>query len=285
MLTAVNGITLGCVTVPELPPVLLSTASVYPESTSSGFELAARLGFDGVEVMVGIDPVAADVAAVEKLADYHGVRVGAVHAPVLLITRTTWGTDPWEKLERSAEAAIQLGASTVVVHPPFRWQKEYASEFVAGIRRLTETTGIIFAVENMYPWRTPAGGFQAYLPNWDPTEIDYDHLTLDLSHASTARKRSLDYVRSWGTRLAHVHLTDGSGSLKDEHLFPGEGDQQAWDVVQELGRTGFTGQIALEVNSRKAGSREERESMLAQCLWTIRQHLAYGVETRSSHGT
>ena len=34
----------------------LSTASVYPESTASCFELAARLGYDGVELMVGIDP-------------------------------------------------------------------------------------------------------------------------------------------------------------------------------------------------------------------------------------
>ncbi|MDO4784365.1 MAG: sugar phosphate isomerase/epimerase family protein [Propionibacteriaceae bacterium] len=268
-------------TTPDLPPVLLSTASVYPESTVSGFELAATLGYDGVELMVGIDPVAADIDAVEKLADHHGVRVGAVHAPVLLITQNTWGSDPWEKLHRSAEAATRLGASTVVVHPPFRWQRDYASGFVDGIRRLTESTGIVFAVENMYPWRTPAGNFQAYLPDWDPTDVPYDHLTLDLSHASTARKHSLDYVHAWGDRLAHVHLTDGSGSLKDEHLFPGEGDQQAWDVVQELARTGFDGQIALEVNSRKAGSRGERETMLAQCLQTIRTQLRRGAESRA----
>lgn len=265
----------------DLPPVLLSTASAYPESTASGFELAARLGYDGVELMVGIDPVAADIGAVEKLADYHGVQVGAVHAPVLLVTRNTWGSDPWEKLERSADAARRLGASTVVVHPPFRWQREYAAGFEDGIRRLTETTGIIFAVENMYPWRTPAGGFQAYLPSWDPTDFDYDHLTLDLSHASTARQQALDYVHAWGPRLAHVHLTDGTGSLKDEHLLPGEGDQQAWDVVVELARSGFSGQIALEVNSRKAGSREAREVMLAGCLAGIREHLARGAAERT----
>lgn len=264
----------------DLPQVLLSTASVYPESTASGFELAARLGYDGVELMVGIDPVAADIGAVEKLAEYHQVNVRAVHAPVLLVTQNTWGSDPWEKLERSADAARRLSADIVVVHPPFRWQKDYAAGFVAGIRRLIETTGITFAVENMYPWRTPGGGFQAYLPNWDPTELDYDHLTLDLSHASTARQQALDYVHAWGPRLAHVHLTDGLGSLKDEHLLPGEGDQQAWDVVAELGRTRFRGHIVLEINSRKAGAREAREAMLADCLAGIRTHLARGVRER-----
>ncbi len=143
----------------RVPPakVGLSTSSVYPETTSSAFELARGLGYDGVELMVGIDPVAADIDAVEKLRDYHGVPVIAVHSPCLLITQRVWGTDPWAKLERSAEAARRLDADVVVVHPPFRWQREYARGFVDGVRRLAEQTGIIFAVENMYPWRTPGG--------------------------------------------------------------------------------------------------------------------------------
>ena len=115
----------------------------------------------------------------------------------------------------------------VVVHPPFRWQRDYARGFVAGVRRLTESTGITFCVENMYPWRTPGGELKAYMPGWDPTELDYDHLTLDFSHASTANQQSLDLARRWGTRLRHVHLTDGTGSVKDEHLVPGRGDQHA----------------------------------------------------------
>src|SRR5699024_10508986 len=98
--------------------VLLSTTSVYPESSASAFGLATSLGSDGVELMVGIAPLAADVAAVAKLSEYHGVPVWSVHAPVLLVTQNVWGTDPWEKLERSAEAVKRLGGDTVVVHPP-----------------------------------------------------------------------------------------------------------------------------------------------------------------------
>lgn len=274
------GATLDDVTY-ALPPVLLSTASVFPESTASAFEIASTLGYDGIELMVGMDSVAADIAAVKKLAEYHGVRVGSIHAPVLLVTRHTWGPEPWEKLQRSAEAAIELGASTVVVHPPFRWQKEYAAGFVAGIRRLNEESGVVFAVENMYPLRTPGGGFHAYLPHWDPTDLGYDHLTLDLSHASTARKQSLDYVETWGERLAHIHLTDGLGSPKDEHLLPGEGDQQAWKVLDKLVEGGFSGQIVLEINTRKAGSRQAREEILAKCLSSIRAQLSQSAANRS----
>ena len=263
-----------------MPPakVGLSTSSVYPETTASGFELARRLGYDGVEVMVGIDPVAADIDAVEKLRDYHGIPVLAIHAPCLLITQRVWGTDPWAKLERSAEAARRLDADVVVVHPPFRWQREYARNFVEGIRRLTETTGILFSVENMYPWRTPAGELKAYVPGWDPTELDYADLTLDLSHASTAGQQSLDLARSWGDRLRHVHLTDGSGSVKDEHLVPGRGDQQAARLLQHLAAEDFSGHVVLELNSRRNPTRASREADLAESLAFAREHLSAPVQ-------
>lgn len=260
--------------------VVLSTTSVYPERTGSGFELAARLGYDGVELMVGIDPVASDIDYMVNLRDYHQVPVYAVHAPCLLVTQTTWGNDPWEKLHKSAEAAQRLGADVVVVHPPFRWQRDYARGFVEGIRRLNEQYPVTFAVENMYPWRTGRGSkggghFQAYQPAWDPTDLPYEHLVLDLSHASTSQVQSLDYVRAWGSRLKHVHLTDGTGSMKDEHLLPGQGDQQAFELLRELARRQFSGHVVLEVNTRKQHSRAEREAALAQSLHDMRLHLGH----------
>lgn len=264
---------MGVVTTDPSPKVSLSTSSVYPESTSSAFELAGRLGYDGVEVMVGIDPVAADVDAVEKLRDYHQIQVVAIHAPTLLVTQRVWGSDPWDKLVRSAEVAERLGADVVVVHPPFVWQRGYASDFIAGVRRLNEEHNVTFCVENMYPWRTPAGELKAYQPGWDPTDLDYDALTLDLSHAATARVQSLDMVHSWGDRLQHLHLTDGMGSFNDEHLIPGHGNQQADKVLAALTDRGYRGHVVLEVNTRKSGSRAQREKDLAEALEFTRTHL------------
>jgi sugar phosphate isomerase/epimerase len=252
----------------------LSTSSVYPETTSSAFELARRLGYDGVELMIGIDPVSSDIDAVEKLRDYHQVPVLSVHSPCLLITQRVWGTDDWVKLERSAEAARRLDADVVVVHPPFRWQREYARGFVPGVRQLYERTGVLISVENMYPWRTPVGELMAYLPSWDPSELDYDDLTLDFSHASTSNQQSLDLARAWGPRLRHVHLTDGTGSIKDEHLVPGRGDQQASRVLLYLAEQDFSGHIVLEVNLRRSATRAQREADLAESLAFARLHLA-----------
>jgi len=169
------------------PLVALSTASVYPESTANGFALGSRLGYDAVEVMVGIDPVSQDVKAVKHLSEYHEIPICAVHAPCLLITQRVWGTEPWGKLERSAEMAHEVGADVVVVHPPFRWQRGYAKGFVEGIAELEQRTGIAFAVENMYPWRASKREMQVYLPGWDPAEHSYDNATIDLSHSATSK--------------------------------------------------------------------------------------------------
>ncbi|CAM5557714.1 hypothetical protein STENM327S_04551 [Streptomyces tendae] len=210
--------------------VALSTASVYPESTATAFEIAARLGYDGVEVMVWTDPVSQDIEALRRLSDYHRMPILAVHAPCLLITQRVWSTDPWVKLQRARAAAEKLGASTVVVHPPFRWQRQYARDFVDGIWRMADETDVRFAVENMYPWRYRDREMQAYAPDWDVTKDDYRHFTIDLSHAATSRTDALDMLDRMSDRLGHVHLADGRGSAKDEHLVPAAGNQPCAEV-------------------------------------------------------
>ncbi|HEY6737343.1 MAG TPA: sugar phosphate isomerase/epimerase [Actinopolymorphaceae bacterium] len=260
-------------------PIGLSTASVYPESTATAFELAARLGYDGVEVMVGTDPLSQDVAALQRLSDYHQVRILSIHAPTLLIMQRVWGSDPWTKVDRSIEAAKSLGAGVVVVHPPFRWQREYARDFVAGIARRQEESGIDLAVENMFPWRAGGvGGVQAYLPGWDPREFEYADVTLDLSHTATAGVDALEMATDLGDRLTHVHLADGNGSIKDEHLVPGRGNQRCAEVLELLAHRGFTGSIVVELNTRRASSRAERESELAESLAFARLHFAAPIE-------
>ena len=254
--------------------VALSTVSVYPEGTEAAFEIAARLGYDGIEVMVMGDPVSQDPDALRRLSDLHGVPILAVHAPCLLITQRVWGTDPWAKLVRAQAAAEKLGASTVVVHPPFAWQRDYAQTFVRGLKRMGNETDVRFAVENLYPWRVRARQIPAYLPGWDVREEDYPHTTLDLSHTSVSGSDALEMARDLGDSLVHIHLADGTGSARDEHLIPGRGQQPCGELLESLAVKGFAGTVVIEVSTRRASSREERETELAEALLFARLHLA-----------
>ena len=252
----------------------LSTASVYPESTANGFELASRLGYDAVEVMVGIDPISQEIDAVRHLSEYHEMPVCAVHAPCLLITQRVWGTEPWGKLEKSAEMAREVGADVVVVHPPFRWQREYARGFAEGIVELESRTGIAFAVENMYPWRASGREMQVYAPGWNPADQNYANATIDLSHSATSRSDPVEMARTLGDRLRHIHMTDGSRSAKDEHLVPGRGTQPCVEMLEHLANTGFSGHIVIEINTRRAASRAARELDLLESLAFTRLNFA-----------
>ena len=262
--------------------VALSTASVYPESTANAFEIAGRLGYDGVEVMVWTDPVSQDVTALRQLSDYHQVPILAVHAPCLVITQRVWGTDPWVKLVRARDAAEELGAQTVVVHPPFRWQREYARQFLSGIQSMADETDVRFAVENMFPLRARGREVTPYAPDWDPTAEDFPDFTLDLSHTSVSQSDALEMAATMGDRLSHVHIADGSGTARDEHLVPGRGTQPCAELLEGLAGRGFDGLVVVEVNTRKADDRAEREADLAEALAFTRLNLAAPLELDTS---
>jgi sugar phosphate isomerase/epimerase len=254
--------------------VALSSSSVFPERMPDAFETAARLGYDGIEVMVTTDLISQDVDVLRRLVDYHGIPVLAVHAPCLLVTQRVWGREPWGKLDRARQAAEQLGARVVVLHPPFRWQREYAREFEARLASIGEETDVMFAVENLYPLRARGAEVAAYAPHWNPVELDCRHVTLDLSHTAVSESDALAMAAELGPRLAHVHMADGTKpGLPDEHLVPGRGFQPCAELLQRLRSGGYAGVVVLEVNTRRAATSEERRADLAESLAFTRHHL------------
>ena len=113
---------------------------------------------------------------------------------------------------------------------------------------------------------------EMYLPGWDPSAEPYANTTIDLSHAAIAQDDPIAMAERLGPRLRHIHLTDGSGSAKDEHLVPGRGSVGAAEFLRHVAGTGFRGEIVVEINTRKASSREEREKDLRESLEFAREH-------------
>ncbi len=270
----------------------LSTASVYPQNTEAAFRYAAEIGYDGVELMVWAEPASQSLAIVQSYVRKYDVPVLAVHAPCLLISQRVWGSDPIAKLERSVHTAEALGASSVVVHPPFRWQRRYAEGFAEQVAELEEHSPVIVAVENMFPMRAdtlfgrgansakrlerrggPGWGLTAFSPSYDPTDTGFRHYTLDLSHTATAGTDTLALATRMGSGLAHLHLADGRGAAHDEHLVPGDGTQPCAEVCAMLVRSGFSGHAVAEINTQNARTTAERAAMLRRTLEFARVHL------------
>lgn len=258
----------------------MSASCVYPLACEDGFRFASKAGYDGVEVMVTRESVTQSAAGLNQLSDTYEQPILSIHAPVLLLTPFVWGRDPQIKLERSAELAANVGATTVVVHPPFRWQSGYAEKFLDIVRQTSEKTGIEIAVENMFPWKVRNSAMQAYAPGPDPRELDCDAITLDFSHAALSGHDSLELAKEYGERLRHVHLTDGSAAaddnrIFDEHLLPGYGKQPVAEVLQHLAASNWSGHVVAEVNTRKAKTEEDRLAMLVETLEFARLHVGH----------
>ncbi len=256
----------------RLIPVGLSTASVYPDTTAAAFAAAAAAGYDGVEVMVQTDLKSQNADALAALVDTHAMPVLSVHSPCLLITAAVWSTNPLVKLARSIEMAERLGAATVVVHPPFVWQRSAAAHFTESVAELQMRTDVVVAVENMFPVNVRGALVNSYRPHWDPVPAGHDHFTLDLSHTATSQSDAMDMLGRMGSHLSHLHLADGSGSPKDEHLVPGRGSQPCAQVLRHLYDTDFTGSVIVEISTRSSTA-EQRKYDIAEALAFARAHL------------
>jgi len=256
----------------------LSTSSVFPESTAAAFELAVLTGYDGVEVMVGMDSTSQDSTALRNLVQHYQLPILSLHAPCLLITQRVWGTDSWGKLDKACEVAELVGATSVVVHPPFRWQREYAKNFEKGIAELNTNSPVGVTVENMYPWRAGPGSFPAYAPDWDIRKQDYENVTLDFSHTAVSRTDPIEMMREFGQRLQHIHLADGTDSPSDEHLVPGRGTQPVREALEFLKANGFSGNIIAEISTRSVMDRDERIADVKASIEFVRQVFPIGKE-------
>ncbi len=256
-------------------PILFSSAAFFARPLRDTFELLAETGYTGVEVMVTKDPGSQDPVEMRRLADAHGLRIGAIHAPCLLITRRVWGTDPAGKIRRAIEVASDAGAPLVVVHPPYRWQgssRRWLDEEMPG---LAARAGVTVAVENMFPVRVARRSL-TFHAGQDLEELEgLDDLVLDTSHAAVAGHDLIALRRRLDARVRHVHLSDNAGKGWDSHLPPGEGVLPLDAFLRDLVTSGYDRSISLEVDLRRHLTDPDRlRSVMVEMRERLEQRIA-----------
>ena len=250
-------------------PVLLSSSSVFPEPTAAAFEMAATLGYDGVEVMVWTDAVSQDAGALRGLvrplrrAGAVGARALPAGHPAGVEPRPVGAAAPRRRARRDAGRADRGGAPAV--HLAARLRPQLRRRPGAGSQ--ARHPDIAFAVENMYPVRMAGREFVPYAPGWDPTETGFDAYTLDLSHCAAVAQRRARHGRRDGRRAGP--RAPGRRHRRGPRRAPGARPRQpavrasCW---RRWPAAGSPGSVAVEVATRKAASRAVREADLAESL-------------------
>ena len=217
--------------------------------------------------MVWTDRVSQDVAAVGQ-ARRAPRRAGARRAralpgrhPARVGRRPDRPHPPLRRRRRH-----RLGAATVVLHPPFRWQRRYA----AAVRRRDRPRGRGRRRRAGRGEHVPGRPRAACAPcptarASTPPRSATAHYTLDLSHTATAGVDALALLDRMGDRLTHLHLADGSGGPRDEHLVPGRGTPALRRGAASGWPTpGYRGAVVAEVSTRRCRTRYERAELLAR---------------------
>lgn len=258
------------------PVVQCSTGPFWAFDVERAFDALAEAGFEEIELMVTRDPKTQEPDLPLRLATERGLRIASVHGPFLVITKTVWGPDPLEKIRRGIEMCKAVGATTYIVHPPYLWERDYARWLTDQAAEVSADSGVRVAVETMYPkW---VAGRRLRLHRWlDPRELmqNCEHVVLDTSHLTVARKDILDSYGVLAPKLVHVHLSDNAGDGRDGHLELEQGILPLDRFLGELRRTSYAGVVSLELSvHRYIETPTELVGMLKKNREYITRHLA-----------
>jgi sugar phosphate isomerase/epimerase len=241
---------------------------------STGVGAIAKAGFDALEIMVTGDKLTQDGATLRALAEDHGLTVGSIHAPFLLLTRGVFSTDPVEKIKRSVQVAHDAGAPSVVVHPPYRWQSAYATWLDQELDRFIADSGIRISMENMFPVWMRGRGLQFHRVIQPAELAKFPQVTLDTSHLAVAGVDILEAYRAVRDQIAHIHLSNNLGHGRDSHAPLNTGVLPIVAFLRTLKDTEYAGSIALEMDIREHASKHaDLVSLLTEQVDVMRAHL------------
>lgn len=156
-----------------------------------------------------------------------------------------------DELKRCADLFAVVGAKYMNIHPgrytPMHPRTFFIDQDLRSLREIHEHAspqGVQLMVENI------PGDFNTVAELGDLlNEMPDLWLHLDIGHANlmVPANTTGDLLKTFGKRLAHVHLHDNRGGTADLHLPLGVGEINHRDMVQLLIRAGYNDTITLEV--------------------------------------
>lgn len=230
------------------PTVQCSTGPFWAFELERAFDALAEAGFEQIELMVTRDPRTQDPEIPLRLAEERGLKIASLHGPFLVITKTIWGIDPIAKIQRGAEMCRALGAGSMIVHPPYLWELDYARWVKQECEAFAEETGVVVAVETMYPLWMAGRRLRAY--RWlDPDSLlaACPWVAMDTSHLTVAREDILTSFEILLPKLVHIHLSNNAGDGRDGHLELDRGILAIDRFLTHVRRSGYAGAISLEL--------------------------------------
>jgi sugar phosphate isomerase/epimerase len=231
-------------------------------------ELAERAGAQAVEIFAARQHF--DYTSREHVAELaswfrsNPLQIWSMHAPLypdremgrtgtpsvnLLHPEKSRRIDSMDEIKRALETADSIPFRNLILHlgeKQDEWSPhtmEYALTALEHLGAFAHPLGVRLLVENL-PFETASPAHLVSLLTLG--HQDQVGVCLDLGHAHlTVGVR--DAIETFGRRIASVHTHDNHG-MKDEHLWPGDGNIDWATTVQQLNALAEPPAIVLEIN-------------------------------------
>lgn len=267
---------------------LFSTGSLHNYGLDHCMALAARTGFDGLEVVVDARWDTRQADYLVELTNRYSLPVVALHAPFDSAALPGWPADPLSRIAATVELAEAVDAQIVVHHLPPRWwirrspgrgsassapapgEDAYRRWMLDGYRTIQAGTTVRLCVENLPAIRVLGRRLNPALWN-TPAEIGrFSSITMDTTHLGTWGFDPLAYYEELADHIAHVHLSNFNGR---QHRRPEEGRLALDRLLARMRARGYSGAVTLELrpDALEAGApdatvAEHMATSLAFCL-------------------
>ena len=272
--------------------ILLSTGTLYKKPPWIAAEIASRVGFDGVELVLGYGFQDSD-GEKEIEATLKQAPILSLHAPFYRLRG--WGK-PFESLQKTILLADRHFIPLITFHPP-RWL-DLEFGFYRTLNRIKNfqksfgEESLAITMENM----PVSHGFFRIAPYFfsnPATLISFVEahnlfITLDATHLGTRERDfpgEVDLLLSSG-RVRNVHFSDYANG--HEHLFPGKGSLPLTWLLETLQTTGYNGAVTLELLPKEIeGDFRQMVDHLSAALAFIKNGLGMEKQTQAretAHG-
>ncbi len=283
--------------------IALSTGSLYSYGLNRAFDLAARSGFEGVEVLLDQRWDTRQPDYLVSLQRTHGIPIVSLHSPFVGGVQG-WEHDQLNRLKRTVELAARLGVAHVVAHLPFRFayiwinstsfldkpialpvpgpnrDADYRQYLMYELERCQRETGVTVVVENLPCRRLGPITYNGYQMNTIDQWHQFPTLNLDTTHLATWGHDILAVYGQVKDRVRHVHLSNYNGK---EHRLLWDGILPLAAFLNRLRDDRFPGILCVELDPEplEAGNEEKALQNLTRCAEFCRQHFGSAAATSS----
>lgn len=231
--------------------IILSIAdipfNIFPEEL---FQAASKIGFDGVEVLLGIKTFS-PIKYLEKLSSKYSLPILSIHHPF-------WALSYITSSDKAFKTAQHFNA-LMVVHPlaSHSINSPKQQDFLHKIELQSKKYHVEVALENM-----PKEKSMPVIRHISPTHTSTTNLseiylaskkhnfniTLDTCHLKTPDITKIEDYKDVRPLIKNVHLSDYDKNT--QHLALGEGSLNSEKLIKDFIENKYEGLITLELSPR-----------------------------------